>query len=271
MLAADAYYHPYYMAFYNPAFGGGAAAENVILVGWGEGMEQIGAWLRARPDLERGPVLSWIPPTLQPFVPRSVRVLDIRESTIALRSPAPNYAVLYARGAWRQETPIPEAIIRQTPPLYTLKRYGITYATIHQLPRPFDTPVSARFGDGLALRGFSEQRVGSTLAITPSWSVLSDQPGNIWMFAHVLAADGRRVGQVDAPIDEGMFQQWQAGQQFGVQIPIGLPADLPAGQYRVVLGVYRPDGGRLPLGQAQALPEDVDGPQALLLTTLTVP
>ena len=177
----------------------------------------------------------------------------------------------YARGAWRQETPIPEAIIRQTPPLYTLKRYGITYATIHQLPRPFDSPVDARFGDGLALRGFSEQRVGGTLVITPSWSVLSDQPGNVWMFAHVLAADGRKVGQIDAPIDEGMFKQWQTGQQFGAQIPIGLPDDLPAGKYRVVLGVYRPDGGRLPLSQAPALPENVDGPQALLLTTLTVP
>jgi hypothetical protein len=63
LLASDLWYHPYEIAYYNPLLGGGATAEHVILVGWGEGMEQVGAWLRGRPDLERGPVLSWIPPT----------------------------------------------------------------------------------------------------------------------------------------------------------------------------------------------------------------
>src|SRR5262249_39312498 len=48
-----AWYHPYELAYFNPLLGGGATAQRVMLVGWGEGMEQIGAWLRARPDLKR--------------------------------------------------------------------------------------------------------------------------------------------------------------------------------------------------------------------------
>jgi hypothetical protein len=81
-----------------------------------------------------------------------------------------------------------------------------------------------------------------------------------------------------------MFPTWQAGQQFGTALPIALPGDLPAGEYRVVLGVYEPGANaRLPLtlstssqgtsGQATAsvLPADVDGPDALLLTTITIP
>jgi hypothetical protein len=156
-------------------------------------------------------------------------------------------------------------------PLYTLRRYGIEYATIYQLPRPYDTPANALFGDGLALRGYSVRQASGTLVITPSWDVRRDQPGGVFLFVHILADDGRRVAQVDAPIDEGMFAGWQAGQQFGAPLPIALPPDLAPGRYRVALGAYRAaDGARLPLGQAAALPAEVDGPDALLLTTLTV-
>ncbi len=161
-----ALYHPYYLAYFNPLLGGGATAQRVMLVGLGEGMDQIGAWLRARPDLKRGPVLSWIPPTLAPFVPAAPGVLDLRVQLLGQPS---SYAVLYARSVQRQESAAAEAYVRQTPPLFTLRMYGIEYATIHQLPRPFDTPLDALFGEGLRLRGFSQQREGQTLTITPSW------------------------------------------------------------------------------------------------------
>jgi hypothetical protein len=50
-----------------------------------------------------------------------------------------------------------------------------------------------------------------------------------------------------------------------------LPANLPAGQYRVVMGVYTPDGARLPLRRGPAAPAELDGPDTLLVTTLNVP
>jgi hypothetical protein len=150
--------------------------------------------------------------------------------------------------------------------------YGLDYATIYQVPKPYDIPVGAQYGSELELRGISQQRVGSTLVITPSWSVERDQPSGIFSFVHVLGPDGRRVAQIDAPLDDGMFPEWQAGQQFGTALPIALPADLPAGEYRVILGIYHSaDGSRLPLSEPQPLPPDVDGPHTLLLTTLTIP
>jgi hypothetical protein len=268
-LAYDMSYQPYYLSYFNPLLGGGPVAQDLLLVGWGEGMEHVGAWISARPDRDRGNVLTWIPSTLQPFLPREVRALDIRTTTIAMRHPPPNYSVIYARGAMRQDTPELAAEVSRTPPLFQLRMNGLEYATIYQMPRPFDTPVGARFGDGLELGGFSQQQIGSTLVISPSWSVQRDQPGGHFVFAHVLAADGRRVAQLDAAIDDGMFPTWQAGQQFGTALPIALPADLPAGEYRVVLGVYDPAANaRLPLNGAPAMPPDVDGPDALLLTTI---
>jgi hypothetical protein len=231
-------------------------------------MEQLGAWLRARPDLKRGPVLSWIPPTLAPFVPAAPGVLDLRVPLLAEPS---SYAVLYVRSVQRKESGVAEAYVRQTPPLYTLRMHGITYATIHQLARPFDTPLDAQFGDGLHMRGFTQRRDGDTLTITPSWDVQADQPGGRFCFIHVLAPDGRRVAQVDALLDQGMFPSWQAGQQFDTPFPLKLPANQPSGQYRVVLGVYAPDGVRLPLRSGPAAPAVLDGPDALLVTTIALP
>ncbi|KAB8144360.1 glycosyl transferase [Chloroflexia bacterium SDU3-3] len=265
----DLSHQPYYMSYYNPALGGGAVAQHVLLIGWGEGMEHIGAWLQQRPDFERGAVLSWIPPTLAPFLPRGFPLYDIRTTTIHQPDPMPNYAVLYERAAMREETPEPEAYVRQTPPLYTLEMFGIPYATIHQLPRPYETPLAATFdGGALALRGYTLKRDGATLSVWPSWDVRRDQPGGVMLFLHVLNERGERVGQIDAAVDEGMFPTWQRGQQFGITLPIGLPADLPAGEYRVVMGLYR-ESGRLAV-DAGALPEAVDGPNAIQLATFTV-
>jgi hypothetical protein len=240
----------------------------VMLVGLGEGMDQVGAWLRARPDLKRGPVLSWIPPTLAPFVPAAPGVLDLRVQLLDLPS---SYAVLYARSVQRQESAVAEAYVRQTPPLFTLRLYGIEYATIHQLPRPFDIALDAQFGEGLHLRGFSQRHEGQTLTITPSWDVQASQPGGRFCFVHVLGPDGQRVAQVDALLDQGMFPTWQAGQQFDTPFPLQLPTNLPPGQYRVVMGVYTPDGGRLPLRHGAPAPADLAGPDALLVATLDLP
>lgn len=263
-----AWYHPYYLAYFNPLPGGGAGAQRVLLVGWGEGLEEAGAWLRERPDLGRGPVLSWIPPSLAPFVPDTTLVLDLRPEL--LHKPS-SYAVLYARSVQRQESAEAEAYVRQTPPLVRVQKYGIDYASIHQLPRPFDQAVDAVFGDGLHLRGFSQVQVGSTLVITPSWNIQTSQPGSRFVFVHVLDVAGRRVAQVDAPLDQGMFAEWQAGQQFDSPLPVALPGGLPAGTYQVVLGVYDPrDGSRLSVRGGQILPPALDGPAVLRLGALEI-
>lgn len=259
--------HPYVMyalMSFNPLLGGAPVAERVLLIGWGEGLERVGAWLRTRPDLGRGPVLSWIPPALAPFVPKEHVVYDLRPDR--LREPS-SYAVLYIRSVQRQESSEAEAAVRAVPPLYTVSIAGVELASVHQLPRPFAEPLGVQFGDGLVLNGITSELNSATLVITPSWSIQADQPGGVFCFVHVLAPDGQRVAQVDAPLDQGMFATWQAGQQFDGALPIVLPPDLPPGIYRVAFGVYRPEGGRLPLQGGERLPDALAGPDALLLTT----
>lgn len=261
-------YHPYYLAYYNPLLGGGPTAQRVILVGTGEGMDQVGAWLRNRPDLNRGDILSWIPPTLAPFIPKEILVRDLRPEFV---DHASSYAVLYIRSVQHQESAEAEAAVRQTPALFSIRIHGIEYASIHQLPRPYEMPLDRVFDNAIHLRGISHQLLGNTLVITPSWDIQADRAGGVFTFIHVLDAKGQKVGQVDAPIDQGMFATWQAGQQFDGPLPIPLPAALPAGNYRIVLGVYEPNGGRLPLTNGQALPPEIDGPQVIELLQIHLP
>lgn len=45
-------HHPHYLTYYNPLLGGGRQAEKVLLMGWGEGMEEVAAHLNAKSDAE---------------------------------------------------------------------------------------------------------------------------------------------------------------------------------------------------------------------------
>lgn len=267
LIARALSYAPYYLAYFNPLLGGGSLAQRVMLVGWGEGMEQVGAWLAQRPDLGNGPVLSLIPANLVPFVPQQVFALD--SMTVTQLS---SYAVVYTRSAQNQNSAAAEAYAAQTPPLYTLRRYGIEYARVYQLPRPFTEPVDAVFGDGLYLRGFSLERGAAELSLSLSWAVQRSQPGGVFCFVHVLGPDGSVVAQADLPLDDGLFTTWQAGQQFGRPIALPLPAELAPGSYRVVLGVYRPaDGARLAVRGGTQLPAEIDGPSVVELSAWQEP
>lgn len=261
------WYQPYYLAFFNPLLGGSATGQYMLLVGWGEGMPEIGAWLQQRPDVAQSPVLTADPRTLEAFVPSRVTYLN----NTGIAQPA-SYAVRYIRNTQRQEAWPAQQFVSQAPPLFTFKKYGIPYATVHQPPRPFTIPVDATFGDGLHLRGYSLAPLETTLMLTPSWNVQTDQAGGWYLFVHLLAPNGQRVAQVDVPLDQGLFPTWQAGQQFGSPLPIGLPADLPPARYRIVLGLYDPASGvRLPLRTGTPLDPAINGADVLELTQIMLP
>lgn len=264
-----AWYHPYYLSYYSPLLGGGPVAQRTFLIGWGEGMDQAGALLRARPDIAAGQVISALPPTLQPFVPvpvREVRVLD----TVAA-----NYAVVYLESIQRGDAPELYARIRETVPLGLVRIHGIDYAWIHQLARPFDTPVGATFGDALRLRGYTAAVADGQLVVTPSWDVRAPLPGDLMLFIHVLDAAGQRVAGVDVPPGGASVPptgQWAPGEQIGVPLPIALPAGLAPGSYTLTLGLYDPASfARLPLTAGPAADPAAAGPDAALLGEVRIP
>jgi 4-amino-4-deoxy-L-arabinose transferase-like glycosyltransferase len=262
-------FHPYYLSYYNPLLGGGSAAQQALLIGWGEGMDQAGAYLSSRPDIGDGQILSALPRTLRPFVP--VPVEDVTE----LGHTTANYVVVYLESIQRGASPAIYDAIRQTMPLHRISIHGIDYAEIYQLPKPFELSINARFGEQLILRGVTLKRDPGQLTVTPAWDVRGQPSADYQVFVHVIDGAGRAVGQVDVAPGGGdapPTSAWQPGQQIAVPLPLALPADLPAGAYQVTLGLYDPQNGqRLPFTGAAAADPASAGPDALLLDTIIVP
>lgn len=262
-------YHPYYLSYYNPLLGGGAVAQRVLLIGWGEGMDQVGAYLNARPDIDYGPVLSALPRTLDPFVQVPVK------SMYELDQDSQNYAVVYLESIQRGAYPAIYAEIQQTIPLETITIHGIDYAQIYQLPKPFAHAVAAQFGESLHLRGVTVIQSSDYLAITPAWDVRGHPSANYNVFLHLIDAQGQRVAQVDVPPGGADFpptSAWQPGQQIAVPLPLPLPADLPGSEYRIVMGVYDVSTGeRLPLTAGASADPALSGTHAVLLDSVRLP
>jgi 4-amino-4-deoxy-L-arabinose transferase-like glycosyltransferase len=277
-LGTLAYYHPYYLSYYNPLLGGGPAAQRALLIGWGEGMDQVGAYLSTRPDIQNGPVVSALPRTLRPFVPVLVKdIIDINDS------PA-NYVVVYLESIQRGASPEIYAAIRQTVPLHRITIHGIDYAEIYQLPKRFEQPIGAHFGDpsihsagsgepALVLRGVTLKHESGRLVITPSWDVRGRLPADYNVFIHMIDSAGHMVAQLDvAPggADGAPTSAWAPGQQIAVPLPLPLPDTLPPGTYQVILGLYDSRTGER-LAFTGGTPAATDGPNALLLDNLSLP
>ncbi|MDY0019121.1 MAG: glycosyltransferase family 39 protein, partial [Anaerolineae bacterium] len=53
---------PYYLSYYNPLMGGAAKVPDVMMIGWGEGLDQAARYLNAKPDVGDLQVFSWSDP-----------------------------------------------------------------------------------------------------------------------------------------------------------------------------------------------------------------
>lgn len=254
-------YHPYYLSYYNPLLGGGRVAQDIFLIGWGEGMDRVGAWLSAQSDIHDGQVLSALPQTLQPFLPVPVQAVEALERANA------NYAVVYRESIQRGANPAVYAQIQATHPLTTITIHGIDYAWIYQLPKAYTTPRPAQFGPSLHLRGYSLSHAAQQLLVTPSWDVVGPTDSDLLLFLHLYDQTGMRVAGVDVAPGGALFPQtstWRVGQQIAVPIPLALPADLPAGTYTLTMGLYDPRSGtRLPLSVGEAANPALAGADAL--------
>jgi 4-amino-4-deoxy-L-arabinose transferase-like glycosyltransferase len=120
---------PYALAYYNPIMGGAPAAQRVLLVGWGEGLDQVAAYLNARPEIDRKLVAIYFPLELnfQGMIPATVTQWG---------DPRPvDYVVDYVSAAQRSQTP---AEVTGLTPEREVWINGILYARVYRLspPRP---------------------------------------------------------------------------------------------------------------------------------------
>jgi hypothetical protein len=136
--------------------------------------------------------------------------------------------------------------------------------SVNGLPRsfdvpPVDNPADAVFGDALVLLGYDDAVDDDAARITLHWKALRRMDVAYKFFVHVVDADtGEVLAQADVMPHDWTYPTawWERGEVVGddVTVPIG---HLPAGAYRLTVGVYDPDTGeRLPISRATGLTSD---------------
>lgn len=119
--------YPYPIAYYNPLLDGARGAERTIMVGWGEGLEQVAAYLNRQPNADQLVAATHYHYVLRPL---------FRGTTIRIVAPtAPDYFVVYVNMAQRRLVPPP--ILRAMaagPPEFTAHVNGREYAWVYRVP-----------------------------------------------------------------------------------------------------------------------------------------
>ena len=126
--------YPYYFAYYNPLMGGTKGAEEMFSLGWGEGLEQVGAYLNGKPDAEQLSVLS-----LHAYGPLSYY---FEGETRSKRWPEPlpfsaledlDYLVIYVSERQTGYHPPVLAVFGEIKPEFVVNINGVEYAFLYDM------------------------------------------------------------------------------------------------------------------------------------------
>lgn len=119
-------------------------------------------------------------------------------------------------------------------------------------PPADDSQLLARFDDGLALASFAVANDSAgllprqSMTITTTWQALAPPARDYTLFAHLLDARGEQVSGNDLPLTNGYYPAslWEAGEIVDHVHTLPIPFRLPAGAYRLVVGLYDPQTGQ---------------------------
>lgn len=194
--------YPYYLSYYNPLLGGGRQAAKTIVVGWGEGLEQVTAYLNAKPDAERLTISGFYPRVM--MAQFAGRVLPDKQYDPALT----DYIVLYVNALQRDLAATLRSEVRGRRAELIVRINGIEYARLYRVPPPPNRSAAGTEFGGLARLERShlksEERhylksdninPGDALVLTLRWSL--KQPAGTDLYARVAAVDrrGRAVAE----------------------------------------------------------------------------
>jgi hypothetical protein len=252
----------YPLAYYNPLLGGGAVAERLILVGWGEGLDQVGAWIGAQPR-----------PLGEPTVATSYhRVLQAQLSGSAIpleHVRMADYVVPYVNTLQRgAEAEVLAPFLASGTPEHVVWINGIEYARVYRGPHaPVGADLDIEIGGRvrlvrfLAAPGSGHLRPGEEVTVSLRWDrATSAQERAV---VAILGSDGQVVAQDERPLGaDGPDEKGQPGELHRLTVP----PRTPPGTYRLAAWVL--DGRSRTVLPATSAPRA--GEESLLLRQLQV-
>jgi hypothetical protein len=248
--------YPYYFTYYNPLPellpGERADADNVMMVGWGEGLDEAARWLNRQPDGDTLRAVSWYNNgPFSYFFTSDRRALDWGDPAFWLA----DYAVVYA-SQWQREIPARDVIryFADLEPAYTVAHDGLELARVYDLrdqaPPAFTQINDARaaaLGESFALIAHQVSDLtdfpGETLEVTLFLEKVA--PTVIDYQTHLQLVDAAGVSLWEetrlpagvAPSDWPEHEIWQDPYE------ILLPAEATPGRYALILSLVDPITG----------------------------
>jgi hypothetical protein len=127
---------PYYLSYYNPLLGGTPKASEVMMIGWGEGLDQAARYLNTKPHAERLRVSTWFwNGTFSYFFKgESIPGRFTPDSAGRIQWLTSDYCVLYINQ--RQRGRLPPELLDYTDrltPVMVVRIQGLEYARVYDV------------------------------------------------------------------------------------------------------------------------------------------
>ncbi len=218
----------------------------------------------------------------------SLRLRDAEGRNVAVMDTQPGYGFL-PTSMWRPGEAVTDRYELTLPPdvppgdiyhleivLYQVPTLAsVGQAVIGPFPLPLETPyerqgeprrfslpslshpLGVTFGGQIRLAGYELVREAEMLHLTLWWQALTASPNDYTVFVHLFGPESPvPVAQNDAPPRGGAYPTswWVPGEVVSDTVIISL-RDVPPGEYRLAVGLYRPETGeRLPALAADGTP-----------------
>ena len=253
-------YHPYYLTYFNPLFGGYRTAPYLINVGWGEGLDEAARYLNRLPEAEERTVAAWYSWQFAPY---------FRGHSIDLASNEPayfaDYTIFYINQIQRG-FPSRELLdyFEQRLPEKTITLAGIDYVWIYPgpiigtaLPEALTHWLNVPYQEALLLAGIELPQTaqgGTSIPLTLYWHTLDSLPADFNVSLRVVDEGGHVWGQLDRFPIGGLVRtgQWEPGWVVRDEYRLALDPGTPPGNYKFDILVYDFESGEI-FGEATQL------------------
>lgn len=246
--------YPYYFTYYNPLLGGIRAAEHMVTIGWGEGLDRAAEYLNQKPNADRLRVASWYQSTFAPFF-KGQAISYSKEKGKALSG---DYVVFYINQLQRRfpDDELFRYFEERYEPEATISLHDITYAVIYPAPG-MQHYVEDRVDENRrnyrgigALLGWDWPdaddpnapmvEAGAALPFRLYWEYLGKLPEEQFFF-RLLDEDARIIAEGRSqPVlkESGQPAGWREGQIITETGSLPVPPDTLPGDYRLQIGFY---------------------------------
>ncbi len=232
--------YPYYMSYYNPVMGGPTKAENVMFIGWGEGLDQAARYLNRTVDLDQVTVASWY--ERGPF---SFFYDGPTQSNRYIWEA--DYSVIYNH-QWQRELPNRRmmAYFDTLAPIYTVDINGIDYVEIYDTKNAPATDYMVEWGDQIQLVYYDTfsgtMYPGQRFDMTAYYVKTAPIDINYSLKLRLVNEDGHELLVKEGWPAGVALSKWDIDEVLRDNtVSVRIPEGTPAGLYRIEMSWYDPD------------------------------